>query len=185
MTYRENKIDTLECDIEGFTRLIRSAIRKTCPYIDRLDMDDIEQEVKINIWKEILKSEKEIHNLGSYIWRVTYTTTSRIMKKVTGQRKLLRTRHEISEVVKMEDGKDLLRSPDHRFEYKELLEIIKISINSLIDSRRAVLKLYLMGMTTEEISEFFGWSMAKVRNLLSRGLADLRKKLQEKGIEYT
>ena len=74
--------------------------------------------------------------------------------------------------------------PDYQFEKKEIMEIIKESVDSLIESRRQVVKLYLLGMDLDEISEFFGWSDGKARNLLYRGLADLKKKLREKGIEY-
>jgi DNA-directed RNA polymerase specialized sigma24 family protein len=62
------------------------------------------------------------------------------------------------------------------------MEIIRESVDSLIESRQAVLKLYLIGMDQPEITEYFGWSEGKVRNLLSRGLEDLRKALHEKGI---
>lgn len=73
-------------------------------------------------------------------------------------------------------------SPNHYLEKKELMEIIKETIDSLIESRRAVLKLYFIGMDQPEITEYFGWSEGKVRNLLSRGLEDLRKALQERGL---
>jgi hypothetical protein len=82
------KIDSIEKVINDFSYLIRSAIRKTSPSVDQSQMDDIEQEVKIKIWKEILKSEKKILNLGSYIWKVTYTTTCRIMKTLSTERKM-------------------------------------------------------------------------------------------------
>jgi len=58
------------------------------------------------------------------------------------------------------------------------------AVESLMDSRRRVVKLFLLNMTLEEISIFLDWSEAKTRNLLYRGLDDLKKKLKEKGIEY-
>jgi len=39
-------------------------------------------------------------------------------------------------------------------------------------------------MNVNEIAEFLGWTEGKTRNLLSRGLADLRKILQERNIEW-
>jgi len=41
-----------------------------------------------------------------------------------------------------------------------------------------------LNMTIEEISIFLKWSKDKTRNLLYRGLSDLKKILREKGIEY-
>lgn len=181
MAKSAEKISEIENTIEQFSQLIRSAIRKTSPQIDLSDMDDIEQEVKIKIWREILKSEKEIHNFGSYIWKVTYTTTCRVMKKLFVQKKQLLLQGESS--VSIEDFPQLLmHNPDRQYEKKELIELIRKAVDSLIESRRQVLKLYLIGMDLNEISEFFNWSDGKTRNLLSRGLADLRQGLFEKGI---
>jgi DNA-directed RNA polymerase specialized sigma24 family protein len=38
-------------------------------------------------------------------------------------------------------------------------------------------------MSKDEISNFLGWTTNKVRNLLYRGLDDLRYKLKSEGIE--
>jgi RNA polymerase sigma-70 factor (ECF subfamily) len=183
MSKSADKISGIENTIEQFSQLIRRAIRKTSPQIDLSDMDDIEQEVKIKIWKEILKSEKEIQNFGSYIWKVTYTTTCRVMKKLFMHKKQLLLQGESS--VSIEDFPELMiHNPDRQYEKKELLELIRESVDSLIESRRQVLKLYLMGMDLNEISEFYAWSDGKTRNLLSRGLSDLRRELLERGIYY-
>jgi len=57
-------------------------------------------------------------------------------------------------------------------------------VDSLLDSRKKVVKLYLLNMTLEEIAGFFNWTPHKTRNLLYRGLNDLKKILKEKGIDY-
>jgi RNA polymerase sigma factor (sigma-70 family) len=176
------KAAEIDKTIDRFTRVIRSAIRQTCPSIGKADMDDIEQEVRIAVWRQIEKNEKGIHNLGSYIWRVAYTTTSKVMKRLTEQRKELVDRwHDRPEA----DG--AFRSPedsgpDRQSQGRELLRIVRESVDGLIDSRRQVVKLYLSGMSADEITEYFGWSDGKARNLLSRGLADLREILREKRI---
>ena len=42
--------------------------------------------------------------------------------------------------------------------------------------------MYLAGYDREEIAELFGWTEAKTRNLLYRGLADLRARLADAGL---
>jgi len=182
MTSSMEKIDDIERVINDFSSLIRSAIRKTSPSVDQSQMDDIEQEVKIKIWKEILKSEKKILNLGSYIWKVTYTTTCRIMKTLSTERKMRWSQDDGFLDIDEKIATERASSPNHHLENKELMEIVRESVDSLIESRRAVLKLFLIGMDQPEITEYFGWSEAKVRNLLSRGLEDLRNALQERGL---
>jgi len=183
MAHSSQEVAAVEETIEKFSYLIRAAIRKTCPRIEKLDMDDIEQEVKISIWKEIRKSEKEIRNLGSYIWRVTYTTTSKVMKRLTEHRKELINVQDESQPAEEAFRTPDTSGPDYHYQNEELLRIARESVDTLIDSRRQVVRLYLTGMSADEITEYFGWSDGKARNLLSRGLADLRLKLREKGIE--
>jgi RNA polymerase sigma factor (sigma-70 family) len=73
--------------------------------------------------------------------------------------------------------------PEYQLEKKELFEVIEKAVDLLKESRRQVIKLYLLGMSRNEISDFYGWSKDKVRNLLYRGLADLKKSLSNKGIK--
>jgi DNA-directed RNA polymerase specialized sigma24 family protein len=44
--------------------------------------------------------------------------------------------------------------------------------------------MHLQGYPREEIAELMGWTEAKTRNLLYRGLADLRDRLTEQGIGW-
>jgi DNA-directed RNA polymerase specialized sigma24 family protein len=65
-----------------------------------------------------------------------------------------------------------------------LKEYVVQAVNSLIESRRKVVRLHLLGMNIEEISAFYGWSHDKTRNLLYRGLTDIKKLLKKKDIHY-
>ena len=182
MVTKSEKVDTIDKVILEYSFLIRSAIRRTSPQIDESQMDDIEQEVKLKIWKQILKSEKKILDLGSYIWKVTYTTTCRMMKTLMMEKKMAGSQSDELKRNDRNTARDNGPSPNHHLEKKEMMEIIKDTIDSLIESRRTVLKLYLMGMDQVEISEFFGWSEGKVRNLISRGISDLRNAIRERGL---
>jgi RNA polymerase sigma-70 factor (ECF subfamily) len=44
--------------------------------------------------------------------------------------------------------------------------------------------MYLAGYSGEEVANVMGWSEAKTRNLLYRGLGDLRERLRELGIGW-
>ena len=67
---------------------------------------------------------------------------------------------------------------------KNAKEIVGNAVDSLMESRRKAVKLFLLNMTLDEIAIFLNWSRDKTRNLLYRGLSDLKKILKEKGIEY-
>ena len=48
------------------------------------------------------------------------------------------------------------------------------AVNSLMESRRRVVKLYFLGLSLGEISAMFDMSESGTRNLLYRGLKDLK-----------
>ncbi len=180
-----NSIDNIlevEKTIKKYSNLIKKVIRETSPDISQFDMDDIEQEINIIIWKEFIKSEKKIYSPYSYIRRIAYTTTSRMMKNVT-KRKLFVVAQIEDEQGKL-DLKGNIQSYGKQFSEEELMKIINEAIDSLVEARAKVLKMHLMGMHSNEIAEFLDWSDGKVRNLLYRGLKDLKEKLKETGIEY-
>jgi len=184
MSVSDDKLLQVERAMEKSSALIRSAIRKTCPFIDRFDLEDIEQEVRISLWKEIHKGEKEIRNLGSYIWRVAYTTTCKIMKRLTEQRKALAGLKESDPDKSYRFLAREAEGPECRYQNKELQGIIREAVDSLLESRKQAVELYLSGLRVEEITTFFGWPEGKARNLVSRGLAELRLRLREKGFEF-
>jgi len=53
-----------------------------------------------------------------------------------------------------------------------------------MESRKTVVKLYLLNMNLSEISAYLNYSQAKTRNLLYRGLSDLKEVLKEMGFKH-
>ena len=58
-------------------------------------------------------------------------------------------------------------------------------VADLPSGRREVVRMYLAGYGREEIGALLGWTEAKTRNLLYRGLENLRQSLTAKGIGAT
>jgi RNA polymerase sigma factor (sigma-70 family) len=76
------------------------------------------------------------------------------------------------------------RSPEAEAGRKQLAGKVQAALSRLSDNRRRAVGLYLEGMTSQEIATLLGWSEPKARNLLYRGLSDLRAQLRAEGIEY-
>jgi len=75
-------------------------------------------------------------------------------------------------------------SPERDLEYSELAAQVARAIESIPASRRPVVRMYLAGHPREEIASLLGWTEAKTRNLLYRGLTDLRARLTAQGIGW-
>ena len=55
---------------------------------------------------------------------------------------------------------------------------VEAALATLVPTRRIVVRMSLAGYDRAQIVERTGWSEAKVRNLLSRGMEDLRTQLR-------
>jgi RNA polymerase sigma-70 factor (ECF subfamily) len=69
-------------------------------------------------------------------------------------------------------------------EGSELAEQVARAVESIPATRRPAVRMYLAGYTREDIAELMGWSEAKTRNLVYRGLDDLRRELTAMGIGW-
>jgi RNA polymerase sigma-70 factor (ECF subfamily) len=63
------------------------------------------------------------------------------------------------------------------------VEKVRTALAGLQENRRRAVGMHLQGMTTEEIGRMAGWTEAKARNLVYRGLSDLRKELKGMGVD--
>ena len=169
-----NKTKEIEEIIEKYSEFIKVNIQKFNPQKAGIDANDIAQEVKLKLWK-VLQSEKKIKYRSSFISRVVYSTTIDIMRKLKREKVILASYHH--------SGKEKNLSPDISLQ-EEMNQIIGQAVDSLIEPRKKVIRLYLSGMDLEETAKFFGWTRDKVRNLFYRGLNDLKERLREKGVEY-
>jgi RNA polymerase sigma-70 factor (ECF subfamily) len=74
--------------------------------------------------------------------------------------------------------------PARSVEASELSAQLDRAIEAITPSRRPVVRMYLAGYSGEEVAKVMGWSEPKTRNLLYRGLADVRERLTEMGIRW-
>jgi RNA polymerase sigma-70 factor (ECF subfamily) len=161
--------------IGRFTNFIRIHIQKYNLYKYGLDPDDISQDVRIKIWK-LLHSEKNISNYASYIKKIVNSSVIDQLRKFRREEGIFNHEKHVAE-NEFAYSMELSR-------FKCLEEAVGKAVDSLIDSRRQVVKLYLLNLSIQEIAGYLGWSTDKTRNLLYRGLADLKKVLKGMDIHH-
>lgn len=177
MPKKKTKPKEFESVIDRFSLFIRSHIQKYNLPKRGIDPEDIIQEVKIKIWK-ILEDEKKIKSYASYIKKIVDSSVIDKLRKLRREEQVLDfERRKIISELKTHYRTEIAFD-------KNLKKFIAQSVDSLLESRRKVVKLFLLNMTIDEIAALFHWSKDKTRNLLYRGLNDLKKILKEKGIEY-
>jgi RNA polymerase sigma factor (sigma-70 family) len=165
---------TLEELVRRFSRLVRSVASRVGGARGRQIADDVEQEVFVNIWKQ-LEREQPIENPSSYIYRCAVRETLRLLNR---ERRTDAADEDAALAVS-----DHAPRPDQRVLAGERGEAVAEAIKALpIDRRRAV-QAYLAGFSVPEVMQMYGWSYERARNLSTRGMADLRALLKTRGID--
>lgn len=169
--------------VRRYGHILRSAIARFCPAHLGLNTADIEQEATLRLW-QLLEAEREIENPASYLYRVAATVTIDAVRRVKRRREeQLRLEGEERDVAATPLPPDLERTPDALFRRREIVANVRAALQTLADNRRRAVGLHLQGMTTEEIGRMTGWTEPKARNLVYRGLADLRAALRAMGVD--
>jgi len=168
VTEMNDKEAELERILRHFAGFIRLHLHKFAPNRFGLDSEDLYQEIRIKIWK-VLTAEKEIKCLASYVRKIIDSTVIDQLRKIKREENVYN--YELER--KTSELKSVYSPVSSRG--KELKDLVARAADSLIDSRRRVVKLYLSNMSIEEIADSYQWSRDKTRNLLYRGLSDLKK----------
>lgn len=168
-TPREKELKEI---IETYASHIRRQIQQFNVLKYGLDPEDILQDVKIRIWK-VIQGDRVILNPASYIRKIVSSAVIDQLRKRKREDDFFI--HEKQKRIS-EEGFRYSNEVLWRNAFKESLGM---AVERLIDSRRQVVKLYLMNLTVQEIAGYLKWSLGKTRNLLYRGLADLKRTLRD------
>ncbi|HKQ79178.1 MAG TPA: RNA polymerase sigma factor [Blastocatellia bacterium] len=172
--------------IDEYGRFLSQTIIRLCPKDLGIEFNDIEQEARLRLW-HALRHESEIRNPASYLYRIALTATIDAVRKIKAKREEqlhLAEAEEEYEGAPLALSSDPRHSPELEAERRQLASKVRKALARLPDNRRRAVGLYLEGFGSQEIADLLGWSEAKARNLLYRGLHDLRAQLCMEGVEY-
>ncbi|HOP60676.1 MAG TPA: sigma-70 family RNA polymerase sigma factor [Candidatus Saccharicenans sp.] len=175
MIDREKKEEIFNQLMESFSSFIRSHILKYNLQRFGLDAEDLVQEIKLKVWK-IIDDEKTINCPPSYLKKVIESAVIDQIRRIRKEEEIFYSERQklISEIEP--------RGSSYNEQFGSLKELMIKAADRLLDSRKTVVKLYLLNMSLPEISDYLNYSQAKTRNLLYRGLEDLKTILIEMGL---
>ncbi len=165
----------LESLIEQFRMMVRSIGGRHG--LSDAELDELMQSVRLRIWRARETSEQIATTSSSYVYR---TAVSAALDIIRARRK----REEPIDAIAEQDAHQMRvePSPQHSLEHAELEGAVMRAVEEITPSRRPVVKMFLVGYEREEIAHLMGWSDSKTRNLIYRGLAELRVILTARGI---
>jgi RNA polymerase sigma factor (sigma-70 family) len=165
-------LDALLARFAGMLRHI--ALRRGVP---EDEIADVLQNLRLRLWRAHGEADA-ISGLGSsYIYRAGISAALDVIRERRARRNQT-SLEEIADDPVAPDSAD----PAERLERSEEAQAVAAAIRTLAESRRVPVRMYLSGYTRDEIAQHLRWSEAKTRNLLYRGLDDLREELRRRGI---
>jgi RNA polymerase sigma-70 factor (ECF subfamily) len=139
------------------------------------EVDELEQEMRLRLWKALRTGEKIEAAPASYLQRVARSAAIDMFRRRRARRE---------EPIPEAGAHEPMAAPpvEAQLEHEDLTRALAEAISGLVASRQGVVRMYLAGYPREAIADLMGWSEPKTRNLLYRGLEDLRQRLTAMGI---
>jgi RNA polymerase sigma factor (sigma-70 family) len=164
-----------------YDRLIRSIVARVGRRMGfRRDSfllrEDIEQEVRLDLWKQVARGQM-IEFPATYIYKATIRETLRALRRQAAR---------AMDSIESQGVGEKMRDPGDPFQVlmaKERLRAVVLGLRCLTPDRQDAVRAHLAGFQFQEIMVRFGWSYQRARNLISRGMADLRKALDRNDLE--
>jgi RNA polymerase sigma factor (sigma-70 family) len=166
---RSRRIDDL---VRKYAALVRSVVSRVGGPAVALVKEDVEQAVLISLWKQV-EREQIIENPASYIYRAAVRETVRAVRRELARR---------PEPLEEGEGLTAAEDPFGAASAREQGDQIEACLAELGEEREHAVRAHLSGFDVEEIMERYGWTYQRARNLVARGMADLRAALTRRGV---
>lgn len=161
---------------EEFYAIMRRAIQRQCPAWMRPDIDDLVQQSALKLLQRAAKRPDSEKLSPTFLYRVAYSV---IIDEV--RRRRVRHRQPDQQVTLDEASTlDERSSTQALVQQAWIRKNIEQCLQTLNDDRRNHLTLKLLGHSVPEISDMLGSDRARARNLVYRGLEQLRECLQRR-----
>ena len=161
--------------ITRYGSLVRSAVAKVAGRADQDLGDEILQRVAESLWRQV-RAEKEILHPASYLYR------SAVRETVRETIRMLEHDGEAAEPGTIESAESTAGQPETEARGRQVEQRVRQILEALPPERATAARAHLAGFTVEELMQMHGWTYQKARNLIARGMADLRARLTEQGL---
>jgi len=166
-------------DLVQIRAALERAVRSVCPRWLDDRRDDLVQVALMRVADLQRRSETERQLSSFYLRRVAYSA-------LVDEIRRLRRRGEVS--LEDDEGEERpivseTSSPEDRLHGREIAAGIRDCLTRLVIPRRRAVVLHLQGHNVPETAALMGWNEKRARNLVYRGLADLRGCLEAKGLK--
>jgi RNA polymerase sigma-70 factor (ECF subfamily) len=155
-------------------RRLAASVARTCPHWLAERSEDIVQNVMTQLVATVRKSRGERTFSQTYLRKAAQGAT------IDEIRRQVRTANDAGE--RIEHVPATGAGPERRLASREIARGIRDCLTRLARPRRLAVTLHLQGCSVPEAARNLRWPAKRTENLVYRGLADLRRCLQAKGL---
>ncbi|HEV8632169.1 MAG TPA: sigma-70 family RNA polymerase sigma factor [Thermoanaerobaculia bacterium] len=160
----ENRFDEL---VRSSARLVRAAILRVGGRAAR-HVEDLEQRVYLALWRRFQAEGGPPQEIAAaYVYRSAVREAVRELRSLPPEEPLAEGLDPASPAV----------DPERQAAGRELGERIAAALARLAPDRRRAVAAHLQGFEVAEIQRLFDWDYQRARNLIARGLQELRQQL--------
>lgn len=141
--------------------------------LDAGEVEEILQDVRIRLWRALKPDAMAAAN-ATYVHRCALSAVVDHVRRRRSRR--------TDSLDAMPERFLASTTTDETLEGKELVRRVSLALAEMNGSRRPAVRMYLAGYAQAEIQATMGWTEAKTRNLLYRGLTELRTALGRLGV---
>jgi RNA polymerase sigma-70 factor (ECF subfamily) len=160
--------------------VLQKAVRRVCPRWLADRSEDLVQASVIKVLETGRRGEGLSGVPASYLYKVAYTTLIDEIRR-------LRRRPEVPLPDGAEDDSPAAAAaqgdPEALAAAAEVGAAIEACLGRLAEPRRLAVTLHLQGHTVAQAAALLDWDGKRTENLVYRGLSDLRRCLESKGVK--
>jgi RNA polymerase sigma-70 factor (ECF subfamily) len=166
-----SRTQDFEALVRDHARIMSAAIRRVCGRRHGSLIPDVEQEVRLALWKR-LQGGNEIRHPASYLYKVALTTALAVLRGQRNEQPL----GEVEEQMQSRAADSSIL--DDGLLPAERSQLLHEALGQLDGDRERAMRAYLAGFNHREVARLFGWSESVARHRIYRSIDELKRKLR-------
>ncbi|MEL7059099.1 MAG: RNA polymerase sigma factor [Acidobacteriota bacterium] len=165
-----------EAELQAMRRELVRAVRRLCPRSLADDSEDLVQNALLRVVDAVGRRETTETLRASYLWRAAHSAVVDELR-----RRQRRPEHELD--PERPDPASASPGPERRASDRQAGVALRACVEALLPDRRRAVSFHLLGHRIAQVAELTGWNQKRAKNLIYRGLADVRRCMAEKGFD--
>lgn len=167
-----------DAEWDRFQGELARAVERVCPRWLKDQQEDLVQSALIRVIEIVQRGDGERDVASAYLWRVAHNAVVDEIRR-RGRWQQVSIEDQVGPAAPL----STLPSPEQHYAGQQIHRAVRACLGHLVPSRKVAVTLYTLGHRASQIADRMDWSHKRAKNLIYRGLADMRRCLTKKGFQ--